>query len=298
MFWGDLPPSKILDFQREPNMFSSSEWKRPLRQIFTWFVRFVSCLCHRRFFNHFFSFTTIFSWFYPSYTLDTSQLFIYMQSSLGAPLIFPCECFWQKVFLKVLSLQLCEMSTPPVDNRSSSLSSRESDKKTDLGRTFFQKDISLKIDIKEVPSFYEPSFGHQMKNQNVPKLSLTPRKAILSRPLPRSYLHFIAKVLTNFVRWIFNEKSYPSRCLGWQQYWICGCGGRTPLVSLYTQGKGRFSLMISLINDPTRFSFSLQKTFEESIISEENDFVTIPKWWNNFKNTFLPHNDCSTERSY
>ena len=119
----------------------------------------------------------------------------------------------------------------------------------------FQRDISFKIDIKEVPSFYEPSFGHQMKKQNVPKLSLTPRKAILSRPLPRSYLHFIAKVLTNFVRWIFNEKSYPSRCLGWQQYWICGCGG-TPVVCWYTQGKGRFSLMI---NDPTRFPYLLFK---------------------------------------
>ena len=45
----------------------------------------------------------------------------------------------EKVFLKVLSLQLCEMSTPPVDYRSSSSSSRESDKKTDLGRTFFSE---------------------------------------------------------------------------------------------------------------------------------------------------------------
>ena len=103
-----------------------------------------------------------------------------------------------------MSLQLCEMSTPPVDNRSSSPFLLENlTKRLILEGLFFQKDTSLKIDIKEVPSFYEPSFGHQMKNQNVPKLSLTPRKAILS-PL---YLGHICILLQKFWQTLSDEFS-------------------------------------------------------------------------------------------
>ena len=105
--------------EKEPNMFSSSEWKRPLAQIFTWFVRFVVC-------------------FSP---FPLSSFYTYF-------VIHVCNCcvcdsfsslyrvFGWKYFLKVLSVQLCGMSTSRVDYRSSSSSSWETDRKTDLEKTF------------------------------------------------------------------------------------------------------------------------------------------------------------------
>ena len=178
---------------------------------------------------------------------------------LGRPsLVFPWRSFWQKVFLKVLSLQLCEMSTPPVDYRSSSSFLLENLTKRLILEGLFSERYFFENRHQRGSKFLWAFFWPPNEESKCSKIISHSKKSYIEPPLPRSYLHFIAKVLTNFVRWIFNEKSYPSRCLGWHQYWICGCG-RTPLVCLYTQGKGRFSLMISLINDPTRFPYLLFK---------------------------------------
>ena len=73
----------------------------------------------------------------------------------------------------------------------------------DLGRTFFSEIFLWKLTSKRFQGFHEPSFGHQMKNQNVPKLSLTPRKAILS-PL---YLGHICILLQKFWQTLSDEFS-------------------------------------------------------------------------------------------
>ena len=101
-----------------------------------------------------------------------------------------------------MSLQLCEMSTPPVDYRSSSSSSRESDKKTDLGRTFFREIFLWKLTSKRVQFFMSTLLATKW-NQNVPKWSLTPRKAVLS-PL---YLGHICILLQKFWQTLSDEFS-------------------------------------------------------------------------------------------